>query len=383
MSWIKRHLDPFLAILLGLFTFSTLTILLLNYGKTMFNIDSYAYLYTAISIAKGSGEFSMSPFVNIMSIVIRLLGDSGDVIFPLRIMNIAFSIQLIIFIFLIARRIFNPIFSAFTALMALFLPLFQSYAITLHNDIFAASMGFTSLYFIVKPKLVNLVLAMLFFFLAVLTRPDAFPIYIIPLSIGTIMWIRKKTGWNLHPLSTGIILIILIEVAYVTMQGYYYSTTRFNPLEKFILFLRFDIIKVVWEGSIAITGNDLLDTLYPYLILIGILLSIFIHRVKILHILRVRQYKVKEADMMALYLTFAFIASLASLVGFHVRYSIVNDQIIVDYNITPRYFIPIQLFMVYGFTYAFSNYSPENLQLVKRLLVQNLIKSKPKDTATE
>jgi hypothetical protein len=347
----------------------------------MFNIDSYAFLYTAISIAEGSGEFSFSPFINIMSFVIRLLGNSGDVILPLRIMNIAFSIQLIIFIFLIARRLFNPIYSAFTALMALFLPLFQSYAITLHNDIFAASMGFTSLYFIVKPKLVNLVLAALFFFSAVLTRPDAFPIFILPISIGTIIWIRKKTGWNLHPVSTGIIIIILIEIAYVSMQGYYYSTTRFNPLQRFILFLRPDVIKVIWEGSIAITGNDLLDTVYPYLILIGILLSIFIHRAKILDIFRLRRYKFKEADIMALYLTFAFIASLVSLAGFHVRYSIVSDQIIVDYNITPRYFIPIQLFMVYGFTYALSNYSLENLQSVKRLLLQKRIKNKFKDSS--
>jgi hypothetical protein len=380
LSWIRGHLDVFLIVLLGLFTFSTLMLLLLNYGKTMFNIDSYGYLDTAISIAKGSGKFSFSPFINIMSFVIRLLGNSVDIILSLRIMNIVFSIQLIIFIFLIARRIFNPIFSAFTALMALFLPLFQSYAITLHNDIFAASMGFTSLYFIVKPKLVNLLLAALFFFLAVLTRPDAFPIYIIPLSIGTIIWIRKKTGWNLHPLSTGIIIIILIEIAYASMQGYYYSTTRFNPLQKILLFLRPDIVKVIWEGSIAITGNDLLDALYPYLILIGILLSIFIHRAKILHIFRSRRYKFKEADIMSLYLTFAFIASLVSLVGFHVRYSIVNDQIIVDYNITPRYFIPIQLFMIYGFTYAFSNYSLENLQLVKRILLQNLVKNKSKDS---
>jgi hypothetical protein len=356
-------------------------LLLLNYGKTMFNVDSYAYLYTAISIAKGSGEFSLSPFVNIMSFVIRLLGNSGDVILPLRIMNVAFSVQLIIFIFLIARRIFNAIFSAFTALMALFLPLFQSYAITLHNDIFAASMGFTSLYFIVKPNSVNLLLAALFFFLAVLTRPDAFLIYIIPFSIGTILWTRKKTGWNFHPLSMGIIIIILIQIAYVSTQGYYYSTTRFNPLQKFILFLRPDVIKSVWEGSISITGNDLLDTVYPYLILIGIFLSIFIHRAKILSIFRLRRFKFKEADIMALYLTFAFIASLVSLVGFHVRYSIVNDQIIVDYNITPRYFIPIQLFMVYGFTYALSNYSLENLQSVKRLLLQNLVRNKSKDSS--
>jgi hypothetical protein len=346
----------------------------------MFNIDSYIYVYTAISIAEGSGEFSISPFINIMSFVIQLLGNSGDIILSLRIMNIAFSIQLIIFIFLIARRIFNPIFSVFTALMALFLPLFQSYAITLHNDIFAVSMGFTSLYFILKPKLVNVILATLFFFLAILTRPDAFPIFVIPLLIGTFIWIRKKTGWNLHPLLIGIIIIIPIGIAYIAMQDYYYSTTRFNPLEKIILFLRPAVIKTIWEDSIAITGNDLLDTLYPLLILTGILVSIFIHKAKILHIFRLRRYKFKEADIVALYLTFAFIASLVGLIVFHVVYSIVNDEIIINYKITTRYFIPIQLFMVYGFTYAFSNFSLENFQLINRLLLRNLVKNKSKDS---
>jgi Dolichyl-phosphate-mannose-protein mannosyltransferase len=355
----REHLDPFLIVSLGVFSFFTLTLFLLVYGKTMFNIDSYTYLYTAVSIAKGSGESSFSPFINIMALVIRLLGNSDDLILPLRIMNIIFSVQLIIFIFLIARKIFNVVFSAFTALMALFLPLFQSYAITLHNDIFAASMGFTSLYLIIKPKLVNLLLATLFFFLAILTRPDTFPIYIIPLLLGITIWIRKSTGWNVHPIFTAMIIVIVIGVVYIGMQNYYYSTTRFNPIQKFVLFIRLDTLRAIWESSVAITGNDLLDTFYPYIIAIGMSLSIFIHRAKILNIFRLRAYKFEEADLVALYLTFGFITCLVSLIIFHIPYTIVNNQIIVDYNISPRYFIPIQLFMVYAFVYALSViYSP-------------------------
>ena len=376
-----RQLDFILVVFLGVVTFSTLFLLLFNSGKAMFNIDSYTYLSTAISIAKGSSEYSASPFLNILSLAIKVLANShtGLLILPLRVLNIIFAVQLVLFIYLIARKIFDHFISTLTALMALFLPLFQSYSITLHNDIFAVSMGFASLYFIMKLKPANIAVATAFFIISILTRYDMLPIFVIPFVFGVITFIRNKTGWNLHPISTGLIAVLLIEIAYIAAQGYYHSITRFNPVERFIVFVRPDIIQMVLKSSIAITGNELLDNIYFGFIIFGIFLFIFVHRAKFLAILRSREYKLKEADTTALYLTFAFFTSFVSLVAFHVNYSIVDDKIVFNPVITPRYFIPIQLFMMYGFTFALSSYSLRNLKSIKNLLSQRLIRIKPRN----
>jgi Dolichyl-phosphate-mannose-protein mannosyltransferase len=367
-------LDVILIVFLGVITFTTLLLLLFNSGKAMFNIDSYTYAYAAILIAKGSSAFSLSPFINILSLAIQVLGNSANALLSLRIMNIVFAFQLVVFVYLIARKIFDPFFSAFTALIASFLPLFQSYSITLHNDIFAVSMGFASLYFIMKPRFVNIVLAISLFVVSTLTRFDMLPVFIIPLVFGTITFIRNKTGWKfLHPIFMGLLAILLIEMAYLVLQGYYQSITRFNPVEKFILFVRADIIQVVLKDSISITGIELINNLYFYLILIGVLLLLVTHSTKFLNILRSRANDFKEADIAAVYLAFAFFASLLSLVVFHINYSIENDKVIFNYTITSRYFIPIQVLMAYGFTYALSCYSLQNIQSIKNFLSQKMM----------
>jgi hypothetical protein len=367
---IKAQLDLILVIFLAVVTSFTLFFLLVNSGKAMFNIDSYSYLSDAISIAKGSTEHSASPFINMLSLAIKVLENSHiELLLPLRVLNIVFAVQLVIFVYLIARKMFGHFTSTITALLALFLPLFQSYSITLHNDIFAVSMGFTSLYFIMKPKLANIVLATAFLIVSVLTRYDMLPIFVIPFVFGIITYIRNKTGWNLNPISSGLIVILLIEIAYLAAQGYYHSITRFNPLERFIVFVRPDIMWMALKSSIAITGNQLLDNIYFGFIVSSICLFIFAQRAKLLAIVRSRDYKLKEVDTAAVYLTFAFLASFISLVAFHINYTIVDNKIIFNPVVTPRYFIPVQLFMVYGFAFALSSHSLRNLQSTKEYLI--------------
>jgi Dolichyl-phosphate-mannose-protein mannosyltransferase len=377
---LLQQLDLIIVVFLGVVSFSTLFFLLVNSGKAMFNIDSYTYLSTAVSIAKGSSEYSANPFINIISLAIKVSTNLHiESLLPLRILNIVFAVQLVVLIYLIARKIFDHFFSTLTAVMALFLPLFQSYSITLHDDIFAISMGFASLYFIMKPKLANIVLATAFFTISILTRYDMLPIFVIPFVFGIVTFIRNKTGWNLNPISSGLIVILLIEIAYIAAQGYYHSITRFNPLERFIVFVRPDIIQLALKNSIAITGNQLLDNIYLGSIIFGISLFIFVHRAKLVAILRSKEYRLKEVDTAAVYLTFAFLTSFISLVAFHINYSIVDDKVVFNPVITPRYFIPVQLFMVYAFTFTFSSYSLRNLQSIKNLVSQKLIRIKPRN----
>ena len=352
-----KQLDLLFIVSLGYIVFLTRTLYLQNYAGTMINYDSYTYFYTAISSAQNH-IFTSNPFIMFLSGLYALSGshnssDLTNVIQFVRNASIIFSIHLVVFFYLIARKLFNPIISFIGTLFASFTTLFMIYSVNLHNDTFALSFALTSLYFSIMPRrLLHVVLGAICIVIAGLTRPDTYVIFIVPFVIGLSYYVKQKINKNFY-LIAGIFLIVLVIIPFIALQGYYLTVTRFNPIEKITLFLTYDNIKLVWEKSVKITQNDTVDKLFLSGILIG--MSFLVYDIVRRHqLLRQLNYKFSQSSIAAIYLILVFFLNILNLTTYHISYSIVNDTIVMSHNITLRYLISSQILLVFGFTYALS-----------------------------
>ncbi|OLC92250.1 MAG: hypothetical protein AUI92_05565 [Thaumarchaeota archaeon 13_1_40CM_3_38_6] len=352
-----KQLDLIFILSLGYIVFLTRSLFLQNYGETMINYDSYTYFYTAVSSVQNH-NFSLSPFILFLAGLYNLAGsysssDLTDVIQFVRYASIISSIHLIVFFYLIARKMFKHVISFMGTLLASFTTLFVIYSVNLHNDVFALSFGFTALYFSIMPRrILRVVLSGICIVIAGLTRPDTYVIFIVPFVIGLSYYIKQKINKNFYLLA-GILLIVLIIIPFIALQSYYLTVTRFNPIEKITLFLTYDNIKLVWEKSVQVTQDDTVDKLFLSGIVIG--MSFLVYNImRRRQLLRQLNYKFSQPYIVAIYLILVFFLNILNLTTYHIPYSIVNDTILMSNKITLRYLIGSQILLVYGFTYALS-----------------------------
>jgi hypothetical protein len=346
-----KQLDLLCILCLGYIVFLTRTLFLQNFSETMIDYDSYQYFYTALYIAQNH-NLILSPFIDFLT-VLSTLSDSENALAFLRNLSIIFSIHLVLIFYLIVRKMFNHIVSFMSTLMALFTPIFLIYSVTLHNDIFALSFGFTSLYFSIRPRrLLHVALAAIFIIISGLTRPDTFIVFIVPFGIGLSHYVSQKINKNFY-MVTGILLTIFIILPFVALNSYYNSITRFNPLEKIILFLTYDNIKLVWEKMVQVTYDDTQDKLFLSILVIGMIFFVYYY-IKRRPLLRQLNYRSSQSYVTALYLIIMFSINFVILVTYHISYSIINGAIVMSHTITPRYFIGSQILLVYVFVCGFS-----------------------------
>ncbi|MGI0014762.1 MAG: hypothetical protein ACREBU_15170 [Nitrososphaera sp.] len=329
-------------------------ILIFYHADTMFDIDPYRYYSSAQNIARGE-DSSVDPYLLFLSAIITPLGESPEVLLILRILNISFAIQLAVFVYLTALKMFNRLFALVTALFASFLPLSLAYSINLHNDIFTLAMFFTSLYFVIAGRLRTIALAVPFILVAGLTRFDTLIILLVLLVCsGTLYMARKwqwKLGWKL-PVVITVECLVIFSAIYVITQEYYLQITRFNPVEKTILFVRADILTNVWEDSVTYTGQQAVDILLLILILASVPFLIVLERNRVISFLRGVHTKNKQQHIVAIFLTISFFISLYSIMTYHVNYTIEGEEVLIDPTVTPRYLLIIQILSAYGFAYG-------------------------------
>lgn len=358
---IKRT-DISLVIFLCLFSFTVSIIFLQNYGLTMMYYDSYKYLATAIAMAHGT-TFDKMPFIIYLSLLYPWFSDPTTALFSLRVVNIVFTSVLIVFFYLIGRKMFDPFISVIGASFALFIPLVTSFSITLHNDIFTLAMAFVSLYFSIKPrKLSSVIVASIFIAITALTRLDYGLVFIIPYMIGTAYYLQSRTGLKIH-LLLGIIIVVFFVPVYFVIQyiggGQFYAVTLFehNILKQVITFVNFDTIKTTIQSALEITGNndvgisgnDDLNNIFLVFLLAGFGFFIYKNHDKILKILSIESIQLNEPGWVISYLAITAFISILTLTAFHFDFSIVDDSIKISSQIEQRYTLGLKLFILYGF----------------------------------
>ena len=349
----------------------TLTVLALSmkYSMAMFFYDPYTFFRQALDISQGSG-WMYNPFILFISFVIKIYPYSDGLLLYARYINLIFAAQLVVFMYLLARKMFNRLYSFFVACFALFLPLIHAFALQLHNDVFAAAMGFTAVYFITKQGLRNMITGFFFILIACATRPDYSIILSIPFGLTVAAWYTRSMPFKSKIAATSMIVIIILAMGYIFFKDYYRSGTRFGVIDRISLSLRDYLVVTVWKNSISVSDSDILNAAFWLIILVGIILLIAVNYKKLLKITKFKSFTPKEAEMTALFLTIGFVVALFSVVVFHNQYTIVNGVINIDPNIALRYYIPVQLFLIFGFVFAISNLTLRNITSLWNLILQ-------------
>lgn len=341
----------------------------------MYHIDSYTYYFEAKTITEDPQQSSINPFIILLSFLQQLMESFPNTIFAVRIANVFFSFLLVAFLYLITRRILNPLASLGVVTMTSFTPIFLTYSIVLHNDIFALAMGFVSVYFSLKPRLTNIIIALIFLSIASLTRFDIYFLFLIPFLINLIRYLTKKlyTIFNSSLLvhytsiqkishfrenrSLGTLLIIsvcvviFIVIPFLIGQDYYFSITRFDPIERLSLFLTYDSISMVWTDSVDVTDDDFLNKLFLALLFLSTIFLLSKNYKNILQILKLN-YRFRVGDYAMVYVIIIFVISVISNSIFHIGYTIVGDFVLINDRISDRYLLVTQLLLIYGFAFT-------------------------------
>lgn len=339
----------------------------INYSKAMFFVDPYTFFAKALQISQGAG-WTFNPYILFISLFIKIYPYSEGLLLFSRIMNLLFAVQLVTVAYLVARRLFNQIFSFFTGLTVLFLPLVHAYSLQLHNDIFTAAMGLTAIFLISKPTLRNVLLAVPFVILACATRPDYSIIFSLPFGLILARYYTRDMPFRSKLLASLMVIALVLGIGYLIFQGFYLSTTRFGVLERIFIFLNYDVIVIVWKNLILVTTNDTLNIAFGAMTCAGVLLLIPANYKSIFKMITLKHFMPTESEITGIFLTICFFISLFGVIVFHTTYTIVDDKIIINPKITPRYLIPVQLFFTFGFVYAFSNLNWNNIIQIRSLI---------------
>jgi len=372
----EKKFDVLFLIFLGIISLFSTYYFLDNHGTIMIYYDAYVNFETATSLEKSTKIFSdihdpleffqeYNPFILYLSSIYQPSLDPISALMQLRIINLFFTIQLILFFYLIARKMFNPMFSFAVSTMAIFIPVLMAYSGTLESNIFSLAMGFTSLYFSIKPKRIFCVIIATIFILLTASRIDTFLIFVFPYLIGITYYLREKTKLRFSFLLLIIFGGILIPI-YLTIQsiGVIYKSELFNNniFEQVITLLRFENLSVILNSSVEITGEkvikfdgvQVLDFIYLTVFLFGIIYFVINYRKTLYKIFKLKGHEYGESSTTIIYLTIIFLADLITLTVFKISFSYVDGEFLFSDQILPRYMIGMRLLVLFGFMYGIS-----------------------------
>ena len=362
--------DIIFIIFLVVATFFTTSHFLENHGQVMVDQDSYMHFENAMSIATDTQTSdrklpATESFVLYLSLLYRLVQDPLNALMYLRLINLFATVQLVVFFYLIARKMFNPFFSLAGAIMALFMPISMAYSGTLESNVFASAMGFASLYFSIKPGRLSRLIPATIFIILTSARLDELMVFSVPYFIGVAYYISHRFHIKFSIILVIIIITFFVPVYFVIQGiGGIYSKGFFHQsiLEQIFTLVSFDTIKTVVLSSIEITGenaenivgNEELNKFYLGILLIGIIFFAFNYKKAIRKILTLKSDHFGEGSTTVCYLVIIILVSIFSLSAFHIPFNVVHDQIVINDEILPRYMIDLRIFLLYGFTYGVS-----------------------------
>lgn len=234
--------------------------------NTIYMVDPYKYI-------KQAKEFSILtlgtdilqrgiPFIIYLRVFFDILGNYMNIII---ILKIAMGILIVCFYFFYYKLLevqLNEKIAFVSSLLIFFEISFNTYAIMPYFELFSIIFGFAAIFYIykfitsTKPffLLISLILSTISFF----TRMEMFIIITFPILFSLLLIFYFK-----HSLKRFILLIFAILVIgiflYPIFNAYYYSMTRFNPLERIYMGLRWDIISNAIISIFLFTENNIFN----------------------------------------------------------------------------------------------------------------------------
>jgi len=323
-----------------------------NYLETLIFFDSFKYISSAIF--SNPSEAFQGSFIGFISLIYPSNFEPNDAITFMRLIMIIFSIQLVLFFYLIVKNFFSSLFAFTGGLFVSFLPIFLVYSTTLHNDIFSLAMAFTSLYIIIRFKnLVGFTVASIFILLALTSRIESI-IFIIPFLISFSRYLHKKIGIGIQIILTALFAVcfgIGLFIVQVLENGFYYHNQFDSPVDQIIFFLTPKNSIMVLDSVFKIVENESINYLFLFIVSLGIFLVLILSRKKISKIFN-KNEKISDKTIAAIYLTIIFGFSFFFLVSFHIGWSYDGEgNLISNETILPRYLLISKIIVSIPFVY--------------------------------
>ena len=352
--------------------------------ETVYYVDSYEYVNNAILISEGQMGQSLRgyPFIFISGVIVKLFGGLVGPINSAIIFMMICNVALIFIIYFLSRKFFNNVPAFFTALFASLQANLLLYSLVPYLEIFAYLCGFCSLFILVSRfselDLKFILLSLFLCAISILTRFEMFFVFFIPLVILLLINVLLYENNRKLIMLSIISLVFSIFLFYSQLHSYYFSVTRFDPIQRLFLAMRWDILTNAFNSIFNITSNELLNISFKAILLFGLLCVIL---TKIIPILARRQehhqskfsffrkminYFNNKARLTILSLSISFVILLIIVVTYYsVSYKITDGELnIIPSPIGSRFLIGPQLYLSWLFVYSLSKMAEQILRIV-------------------
>jgi uncharacterized membrane protein len=211
----------------------------------------------------------------------------------------------------------------------------------------------------------------LFFFLAVGTRPELYPVLVVPIVLFSIY-----RNWKSN-LKQKVLLISYLIAIYILPVLWLYNValtyTRFSPIQRLLLFLNPDLVGVAIKSILSFYPQDLLNQILSLMCIIGVvtwLVRTYRHFVAVEshELLQERKLGFKdvgnflrnilksESVLTGICVCLIFGIYVAALVTYGFGYVITDGKLVVIRSLPERYLILPRLLLSFSLAYPFSLY---------------------------
>jgi hypothetical protein len=283
-KFIRISKQDFICILL-LLSASTITRLLVILNTPfLYGQDAYRYLGEAKDFAyNGTIQFKeRMPFAFFLGVFLKIFGPVFGEIYASRVFMLIASGFMIMVIYFFGLRMAGRLFGVLAALFATFEPYSLQYSTVPYTEVFAISMGLLALHFAISGRRLQFILSPIFFYLAVLTRPELYPALVIPILIS---YVYKN--WKTHSKRDIASLLALFIFAFfvyilpsVAIYLYVQSWGAFGLVQRLALFLKPELLSTTLDSSFRFYDQQILNRVISVSVglVLGLsLLNIFVH----------------------------------------------------------------------------------------------------------
>ena len=352
--YLKVSDSLFWILFLSVITVATRVMLMLLIPGHMYYFDSYHYVSSASDFISGGRVPSVDPpFTLLLGLWIVIFRSISEPLLVARFLNIMLAIITSFGLFSLSRKFLDEQFAFMSTLLIMMEPIFLSFSITTHNDIFALMNAVVSLNWALSQRKIFYVLGVpVTFALAVQSKPFLYIVLGIPIILiymHRIFRSKKSKRFRLA-LSLGILIIFSLVPLSPFAQRYYSGITRFDPITKATIFLRLEIIQFIIDRIFLLTNINFIDISFRVLFIVGNIVVFYV----LLDRFRRNNKAVNQGTIQFLpsfMLIIAYLCILAFTI-FVIPYTIVDGTVIPILDLNRRYLLWPRLAILWVDTFA-------------------------------